>query len=86
GGKLHEVGRQRDNFWLLLLEDKHLEVFALDSNGITTECDVSDQTAAVVMRLLTPTTDGASFLVDQNGWIRFRWSGREKPEPSVLKA
>lgn len=81
----HEVGRQSDNFWLLLLKGEQLEAFAVDSNGITAQCDVSDQTAAVAIQLLTPTADGASFLVDQNGWIRFRWSGHERLEPSILE-
>ena len=83
--KRHEVGRQSDSFWLLELQNEHLKAFAVDRNGSATQCDVSDQTAAVAMQLLTPTSDGASFLVDQNGWIRFRWSGYEKMEPSVLK-
>ncbi|EMG52527.1 hypothetical protein WYI_16818 [Ochrobactrum sp. CDB2] len=85
GARRHEVGRQSDNFWLLLLKGEQLEAFAVDSNGITAQCDVSDQTAAVAIQLLTPTADGASFLVDQNGWIRFRWSGHERLEPSILE-
>ncbi len=86
GARRHEVGRQSDNFWLLHLQGEQLEAFAVDSNGIPAQCDVSDQTAAVAVQLLTPTADGASFLVDQNGWIRFRWSGYEKPEPLILEA
>ncbi len=85
GARRHEVGRQSDNFWLLLLKGEQLEAFAVDSNGITAQCDVSDQTAAVAIQLLTPTADGASFLVDQNGWIRFRWLGHERLEPSILE-
>ncbi|WP_273728379.1 CopD family protein [Brucella gallinifaecis] len=85
GGKRHEVGRQSDSFWLLHLQGEYLEVFVFDGNGIPTQCDVSDQTAIVAMQLLAPTAIGASFLVDQHGWIRFRWSGHEKPEPSILE-
>jgi hypothetical protein len=85
GARRHEVGRQSDNFWLLHLKGEQLEAFAVDSNGITAQCDVSDQTAALAMQLLTPPADRASFLVDQNGWIRFRWSGHEKLEPSTLE-
>ncbi|WP_407976957.1 CopD family protein [Brucella pseudogrignonensis] len=85
GARRHEVGRQSDSFWLLFLKGEQLEAFAVDSNGIMAQCDVSEQTAAVAMQLLTPTADGASFLVDQNGWIRFRWSGHEKLEPSILE-
>ncbi len=85
GARRHEVSRQSDSFWLLLLKGEQLEAFAVDSNGIMAQCDVSEQTAAVAMQLLTPTADGASFLVDQNGWIRFRWSGHEKLEPSILE-
>ena len=83
--KRHVVGRQSDSFWLLGLQGKHLEAFAVDNNGITTQCDVSDQTAVVAMQLLSPGSDKASFLVDQNGWIRFRWSGHEKLEPSIIQ-
>jgi mono/diheme cytochrome c family protein len=85
GARRHEIGRQSDSFWLLLLKGEQLEAFAVDSNGITAQCDVSDQTAALAMQLLTPPADRASFLVDQNGWIRFRWSGNEKLEPSILE-
>ncbi|WP_421566651.1 CopD family protein [Ochrobactrum sp. EDr1-4] len=85
GASRREVGRQSDNFWLFHLQGEELEAFAVDSNGIPAQCDVSDQTAAVAMQLLTPTADGTSFLVDQNGWIRFRWSGHEKLEPLILK-
>jgi putative copper export protein/mono/diheme cytochrome c family protein len=85
GARRHEVSRQSDSFWLLLLKGEQLEAFAVDSNGIMAQCDVSEQTAAVAMQLLTPTADGASFLVDQNGWIRFRGSGQEKLEPSILE-
>lgn len=83
--KRYEAGRQSDNFWLLHLQGDQLDVFAVDSNGITAQCGVSDQTAAVAMQLLTPTATGTSFLVDQNGWIRFRWSGHEKLKPSILE-
>ncbi|WP_266019407.1 CopD family protein [Brucella intermedia] len=85
GARRHEVGRQSDNFWLLRLQNEQLEAFAVDGNGIPAQCDVSDQTAAVAMQLLTPTADGTSFLVDQNGWIRFRWSGHDNPETSILE-
>ncbi|QWK80114.1 CopD family protein [Ochrobactrum sp. BTU1] len=85
GARRYEVGLQTDSFWLLHSQGEQLEAFAVDSNGITAQCDVSDQTAAVAMQLLTPTADGASFLVDQNGWTRFRWSGHEKLESSILE-
>lgn len=84
-GKRHEIGRQSDSFWLLYLQGKHLEAFAVGTNGSMTQCDVTDQTAALALQLLTPTTDETSFLVDQSGWIRFRWSGHEKLEPSILE-
>lgn len=84
GETRHEVGRQTTGFWLLTLRDKHLDVFALSDDGAQIQCDISDQTAAVAMQLLTPAADDASFLVDQNGWIRFRWSGHEGPELSTL--
>ncbi len=83
-GKRYELGRQSDNFWLLHLQNEHLEVFSVGSNG-STQCDVSDQTAAVAVQLLAPTADGVSFLADENGWIRFRWSEHEKPSASIIE-
>ncbi|WP_245872257.1 c-type cytochrome [Brucella pituitosa] len=82
----HDVGRQSDSFWLLHLQGEQLEAFAVHSNGMTIQCDVSDQTAALAVQLLTPTSRETSVLVDQNGWIRFRWSVREDLSFSTLAA
>lgn len=82
----HDVGRQSDSFWLLSLQSQQLNVFAVDNDGGAKKCDVPDQTAALAVQLLTPTSQETSVLVDQNGWIRFRWSVREDLSFSTLAA
>ncbi|MND83078.1 hypothetical protein D3C80_749260 [compost metagenome] len=80
------MGRQSDSFWLLSLQSQQLNVFAVDNDGGAKKCDVPDQTAALAVQLLTPTSQETSVLVDQNGWIRFRWSVREDLSFSTLAA
>jgi len=84
GERRHEVGRQSDSFWLLDLHNRTLDVFAVQNDGSASKCDVSDQTAAHAVQLLTRMSDETSFLVDQNGWIRFRWSAHENSDPATV--
>lgn len=84
GEKRYEVGRPSDNAWLLDLHGQHVSVFAVDRSGGKIKCDVPDQTAVVAIQLLTSEPSNTSFLVDQNGWIRFRWSAIENVNPETL--
>ncbi len=83
-GNVREAGRKSDTAWLVVRDRSTLSAFTLDAAGRSEACEVADQSALVAFSLLTPESVQDGFLIDQDGWIRFRWRGAVVPAAEEL--
>lgn len=73
GNNAYTIGTASELTWLVSLSGNEVKLAGLDPVGNQIACNSDELTAAPAFRLLLGTVTDTYLLIDQSGWLRYRW-------------